>query len=213
MRIYLLSQETKTFPPSELAHSSGLLAVGGDLSAERLLNAYANGIFPWYMPGEMIHWWCPSNRFVIFPQRIHISKSMKRVINKGTYEIKENVDFADIIRNCKTTHGETWITDEMESAYISLFNSGYIMCVGVYEDGRLVGGLYGVAIGKCFFGESMFSAVPNASKLALIKLCEILAGEGFLFVDCQFHTKHLESMGGRFISWEEYKNLLAKGLG
>lgn len=211
MPIFKLSKTSDTFPPSHLASDTGLLAIGGDLNTNRLLNAYANGIFPWYNPGEIIKWYCPNKRFVIFPQKIYISRSMKKLIQKNTLTTKINANFAEVIHNCKQSWDKktgTWITDEMEEAYINLFNAGHALCVSVYDGKILVGGLYGVAIGKCFFGESMFSIVPNASKLALIKLCQKLTEDGFLFVDCQFHTKHLESMGGQYISWEEYKHLL-----
>ncbi|MCL2703319.1 MAG: leucyl/phenylalanyl-tRNA--protein transferase [Defluviitaleaceae bacterium] len=214
MPIFLLSDKLHIFPPPELASDNGLLAVGGDLSAGRLLSAYSNGIFPWYNPGEEIKWWCPKERFVIFPQDVHISRSMKKEMSKTSLEIKFNINFNQIIHNCRTMReNETWITSEMESAYIKLFELGYAHCTGVYDGLELAGGLYGVIIGKCFFGESMFSKTANASKLALISLCQKLSDEGFLFIDCQFHTAHLEKMGGRHISWATYKHLLKKGLG
>jgi len=215
------------FPPPETADSDGLLAIGGDLSTERLLAAYANGIFPWYNPGEIIQWWCPKRRYLIFPSEIHISKSMKKFMNKTTLTTKINENFADVIAACKNTrmppnhftpaqkhlaeiYGDygTWITDEMETAYNKLFDEGYAMCIGTYHGERLVGGLYGVKLGKKFYGESMFSLAPNASKLALISLCKRLTIEGFAFVDCQFHTEHLETMGGKHVSWNEYSQLL-----
>jgi len=137
---------------------------------------------------------------------------MNKLIAKETLQIKFNTAFAQIINNCKMTReGATWISDEVEVAYNALFNAGHALCVGVYENDALVGGLYGVVIGKCYFGESMFSKVPSASKLALISLCQKLAAENFMFVDCQFHTPHLETMGGRYISWNEYRRLLREG--
>lgn len=215
MPVYKLSKGSNLFPPPALADYDGLLAYGGDLSVERLLNAYSNGIFPWYNPGEEILWWSPQQRFVIFPKEVHVSRSMRKIIKKGELRTEINTDFSQIIGNCKKTReGETWIADEMEAAYTALFFAGNAMCVGVYAEKlsaeELVGGLYGVAIGKCFFGESMFSKVANASKLALIRLCEEL--ENFAFIDCQFHTPHLESIGGRYVSWKEYRQLLRQNL-
>ena len=213
MPVFKLTKGSYLFPPSALADFDGLLAYGGDLCVERLLSAYSNGIFPWYNPGEEILWWCPRERFVIFPKEIHVSRSMKKNINKANLQIKINTDFSQIMNNCrKLREGSTWISDEMEAAYNALFNEGYVMCVGVYENDVLVGGLYGVVIGKCFFGESMFSHAANASKIALIHLCEILSEKNFAFIDCQFHTPHLQTMGGRYISWSEYHRLLREGI-
>ena len=192
------------------------LAVGGDLCVERLLLAYTHGIFPWYNPGEEILWWCPRERFVIFPKEIHISKSMKKYKKKHELGLVLNRDFADTMHRCrmKREFAEgTWITDEMEEAYGRLHEAGYAVSVEAYEDGELAGGLYGVSIGRCFFGESMFSEKENGSKTALIGLAGLLAERGFMFLDCQFHTEHLERMGGRYLSWEEYERLLREGTG
>ena len=202
------------FPPPEKAREDGLLAIGGDLSVKRLLNAYANGIFPWYYPEEIIQWWCPRTRYVIFPDEARVSRSLRKTIKKSTLKLKVNTDFGSIMHNCRIQReGETWIGDDMELAYRELFLAGWVLSIGVYDGIELVGGLYGVAIGKCFFGESMFSEVDNASKIAFIHLCELLTKEDFVFIDCQFHTEHLESLGGQFISWDAYSRLLAKGLG
>ncbi|MCL2387095.1 MAG: leucyl/phenylalanyl-tRNA--protein transferase [Defluviitaleaceae bacterium] len=210
MPIFKLTEGSYLFPPTALADCDGLLAYGGDLCIERLLNAYSSGIFPWYNPGEEILWWCPQERYVIFPKEVHVSRSMKKLIAKGNLQTKINTDFSKIINTCRMTReGETWITDEMEAAYNAMFQAGYAMCVGVYENETLVGGLYGVVIGKCYFGESMFSQVASASKLALIRLCEEL--KNFNFIDCQFHTPHLESMGGQYIPWQKYRRLLREG--
>ena len=209
MPVYKLSKKSILFPPGPLADYDGLLAFGGDLSVRRLVNAYSNGIFPWYNPGEEILWWCPHKRFVIFPQEIHISRSTKKILARGEFETKFNTNFPDIIGGCRALReGDTWLGDDMQAAFLTLFDAGYVLCVGVYNGGQLVGGLYGVAIGRCFFGESMFSLAPNASKIALIRLCHSLAEKNFAFVDCQFHTPHLEKMGGRYIFWEEYRRLL-----
>lgn len=209
MPIYKLSKGSVEFPPPMMADFDGLLAYGGDLSVERLVSAYSQGIFPWYNPGEEILWWCPRERFVIFPKELHVSRNLAKVIRRGDLVAKINTDFSQIIASCRQAReGETWITDEMQSAYNALFDAGYAMCAGVYHSGTLVGGLYGVVLGKCFFGESMFSTMPNASKVALAALCALLSQKSFAFVDCQFHTPHLERMGGRYINWYEYRRLL-----
>ncbi|EKQ54404.1 MULTISPECIES: leucyl/phenylalanyl-tRNA--protein transferase [unclassified Clostridium] len=215
MPIFKLTKEI-AFPSPELSEEDGLLAIGGDLSIERLLLAYCHGIFPWYNEGEPILWWCPKPRFILKPKEIKISKSMKKIIKKGEFKVTFNNDFEGVIGNCKflreVNEEGTWITSEMKNAYINLFNNGYAMSVETYLSDELVGGLYGVKIGKCFFGESMFSKVSNASKIALIKLAEKLRNEDFIFIDCQMHTKHLESMGGKFAEWTEFKALLRKGI-
>ncbi|HBN56756.1 MAG TPA: leucyl/phenylalanyl-tRNA--protein transferase [Lachnospiraceae bacterium] len=213
MPVYRLKEGEVSFPNPRLAEEDGLLAVGGDLSVERLLLAYCNGIFPWYNPGEEILWWCPKKRFLIFPGEIHISHSMKKHIRKHKDEIRLNRDFQDTMHRCRMKREEegTWIGDDMERAYLTLHNEGYAASVEAFEDGELAGGLYGVAIGKCFFGESMFSEIENGSKVALVGLAGLLKKQGFSFIDCQFYTPHLERMGGRYIEWEEYARLLKEG--
>ena len=214
MPVYRLEKGKIYFPNPKLAEEDGLLAVGGDLSVRRLLLAYSNGIFPWYSPGEPILWWCPHERFIIRPEGIHVSHSMKKYMRKHEIKIQLNQDFQDTMHRCrlKREFAEgTWITDEMEAAYLGLHQAGYAASVEAYVDGELAGGLYGVVIGKCFFGESMFSDAPNGSKIALVKLAELLAQKGFSMIDCQFHTEHLESMGGERISYEEYMGLVKKG--
>lgn len=213
MPVYRLNQQI-CFPDPRLAEADGFLAVGGDLSEERLLLAYTNGIFPWYNPGETIQWWCPHERFVIIPGEIRISGSMRKFIKKTDVAVTVNRDFRAVMHECRLLREEegTWIGDEMEEAYNRLFHDGYAASVEVWKDRQLVGGLYGVCIGRCFFGESMFSKVPNVSKLALIKLAELLERSGFVFIDCQFHTDHLESMGGKYIDYEEYMGLMKRGL-
>ena len=206
MAVYLLDEDI-WFPPPAGAEEDGLLAVGGDLSAQRLLLAYSNGIFPWFHEDTEILWWCPKKRFVIFPKEIQISRSMKKFMKKTNLTVTMNRDFDGVIESCRRLREEkegTWITDGMENAYKALHELGYAASVEVYDGEHLVGGLYGVVIGRCFFGESMFSLVPNASKLALICLAKRLQELGFYFIDCQFHTEHLERMGGRYISYEEY---------
>lgn len=215
MSVFKLTNEI-IFPNPELAEEDGLLAVGGDLSLKRLILAYCNGIFPWYNEGEPILWWCPKERFIIKPDEIKISKSMNKIIKRNIFKVKFNHNFEGVISNCKSMredNGEgTWISNDMKSAYINLYKTGYAMSVETYLDDELVGGLYGVVIGKCYFGESMFSKVSNASKFALIKLAEKLKSEGFILIDCQLHTEHLESMGGKFIEWSEFKKLLKSGI-
>ena len=214
MPIYQLTDEI-IFPKPELAEDDGLLAIGGDLRWERLLLAYCNGIFPWYSEDEPILWWCPKPRFIIKPNEVKISKSMKRVFNKGEFKVTFNNDFEGVISKCKELRENkegTWITDDMKQAYINLFNKGFASSVVVYKEDKLVGGLYGVKIGRCFFGESMFSTETNASKVALISICKRLEKENYLFLDCQMHTNHLESMGGKFVSWEDFKIMLQEGI-
>lgn len=214
MPVYRLDEKEIFFPNPILARPDGLLAVGGDLSVERLLLAYTHGIFPWYSPGEEIMWWCPKERFVIFPKEIHISRSMKKYMKKHKLQVLLNRDFADTIHRCRMKREfeeGTWISDEMEEAYCRLHEAGYAISVEVTEDGELAGGFYGVIIGTCFFGESMFSEKKNGSKTALIAFAGILEQKDFLFIDCQFHTEHLESMGGRYISWKEYDRMLKAG--
>ena len=214
MPIYQLPKEI-IFPNPELAEEDGLLAVGGDLSFERLLLAYCNGIFPWYSDGDPILWWCPKPRFIIKPNEVKISKSMKRVFNSGKFKVTFDNDFEGVIKNCKELRENkegAWINDNMMKAYINLFKRGFASSVEVYRNEKLVGGLYGVKIGRCFFGESMFSIETNASKVALISICKRLEEEGYIFLDCQMHTNHLESMGGKFVSWEEFKLMLEEGI-
>ena len=214
MPVYRLSKKEISFPDPVLAEENGLLAVGGDLSTERLLLAYLYGIFPWYEPGDEILWWCPKERFLIFPGEIHVSRSMKKYMNKHDSKICLNRDFRDTMHRCRMKREQeegTWITDEMEEAYYRMNQNGWEVSVEAFVDGELAGGLYGVSIGKCFFGESMFSERENGSKVALIALAKILEENGYLFIDCQFHTEHLESMGGRYVPWEEYNQMLEEG--
>lgn len=197
------------FPNPELADEDGLLAAGGDLSTERLVLAYQNGIFPWYSEGEPILWYSPHRRFVLFPSEVHISHSMRQLIRSGKYKITIDADFRQVIRHASTIkrpgQSGTWITDEMIHAYISLHERGIAHSVEVWHNDTLAGGLYGVAIGDVFCGESMFSLMPDASKAALIHLCQ---NYDYKLIDCQMHTRHLERMGGRYIDREEYNAIL-----
>ena len=200
------------FPAVESADQSGLLAIGGDLSPERLLLAYRSGIFPWYSKGDPICWWTPDPRFVLFPQELKVSKSMKQVIDRNKFVFTINQSFAEVISNCKNVsrNGQdgTWISDDMGAAYINLHQLGYAHSAEAWLGAELVGGLYGIRLGNIFFGESMFSHRSNASKFAFIKYVEQLQKENVQMIDCQLHTNHLESLGARMISRREFKKQL-----
>lgn len=213
MSIFRLSEKI-IFPDPHLSEDDGLLAVGGDLSVDRLLEAYVNGIFPWYNEGDPIMWWSPKPRCVLLPQDINISKSMAKIIKKDIFKVTIDNDFEGVISNCKSMREDngTWITEEMKDAYIRLHDAGYALSVETYLEGELVGGLYGVVIGRCFFGESMFSKVSNASKIALIKLAQVLEKNNFEFIDCQMRTNHLISMGAKMIEFDEFLKLIDKGI-
>lgn len=194
---------TISFPHPETAHDSGILAIGGDLSTKRLLLAYQYGIFPWYNEGEPIVWWHPDPRFVLFPTEVKIAKSMRAYFNQGRYTVTFDQQFDTVIRKCGTARDRkyegTWISEEIVESYSYLHEIGYAHSVEVWEGDRLVGGLYGIAIGKVFYGESMYSDAPNASKVALITLARTLERRGYVLIDCQIANPHLESMGGRHI--------------
>ena len=212
MPLFVLDKELY-FPPVHLAEPDGLLAIGGDLTVERLLLAYKNGIFPWY-EGEHILWWCPDPRFVLFPDELKISKSMKQLIKKEEFQFTINKAFEEVINNCKTIDRKgqegTWITNEVKKAYTLLHKKGIAHSAEVWKNGVLAGGLYGIRLGKVFFGESMFSKQSNASKYAFIKYSEYLKEEGVEIIDCQVYTEHLESLGARMIPRKEFISLLKK---
>jgi len=197
------------FPEPSLAEEDGLLAVGGDLSTDRLILAYHNGIFPWYNDDTPILWYSPHERFVLFPDELKISKSMRQVLKSGRFKVTYEENFAEVIDACSTVNRKdqpgTWITTDMKSAYIRLHKGGHAHSVEVWEDEKLVGGLYGVQVGEVFCGESMFSKVSNASKVALISLCNT---NKYRLIDCQVYTEHLESLGARMINREEYLRIL-----
>jgi len=201
--------ERLVFPDPALAEPDGLLAIDGDLSTGRLLLAYQNGIFPWYSDDSPILWYSPHERFVLYPNELKVSKSMRQVLRSGKFSITQNRCFADVMDACSKIEREgqdgTWITNDMKTAYCQLHQSGHAHSVEVWELGDLVGGCYGVQVGNVFCGESMFSKVSNASKTALIWLCQ--SGR-YELIDCQVHTEHLESMGARMIPREEYMNML-----
>ena len=211
-----ISRRSLEFPDLDEADESGLLAIGGDLSIERLKLAYSKGIFPWYEDGMPILWWSPDPRMVLFPEKMIISHSLRQSIKKQQFTITIDHAFEKVIRNCaKTTRkGEdgTWITTEMQNAYIRLHEAGYAHSAEAWLEGELVGGLYGVALGKAFFGESMFHHVTNASKVALFELVEKLSSWNFEIIDAQVYTNHLESLGGEMIPRREYIHILEKAL-
>ncbi len=211
MAIYRLGNEP-TFPPSHLAEKDGLLAVGGELNSSFIIEAYANGIFPWFNVGEPILWWSPNPRSVIFVKDIHVSKSMKKILKRFNYSVSLDRDFEGVIRSCKSIRPETWITDGIEDAYGELFKKGVAHSVEVWDGEELIGGLYGIALGRVFYGESMFSKKANASKIALIKFCKYLEKLGFRMIDCQVHNNHLESMGAIEISRDEFLRILGEDI-
>ncbi len=201
-----------SFPPPENATHEGLLAVGGDLSPERLLLAYRSGIFPWFNEDSLILWWSPDPRMILFPDRIRVSKSMKKVIEGGEFHMTKNRCCDRVIERCAAIKRKgqegTWITEAMKGSYKELHALGYAVSYEVWQDEQLVGGLYGVDLGHVFCGESMFSEVSNASKYALIMIARELQEEGYRMIDCQLHTQHLETLGAEEISREKYLDIL-----
>lgn len=213
---WLKEQGDRIFPPAEEADEQGLLAYGGELTKELLLIAYARGLFPWYTPGEPILWWCPNPRMILQPEWFNPSKSLRRKVRSGIFEIRSDTCFDEVIRYCarvpRPGQEGTWITPEMERAYISLHNEGFAHSIEVFHEGRLVGGLYGVSLGKAFFGESMFYLVSDASKVAFYHLVEFLKKKEFHLIDAQVTTAHLTSLGGQEVSRETFLGMLEKAL-
>ena len=215
---YLLDDIHKSiFPDVELAltEPDGLLAVGGDLSVERLTSAYQKGIFPWYSAGQPILWWSPDPRMVLEPKNIKISRSLAKTIRKQEFQITFDQNFREVITACSESRlekgkeqDETWILDEMIEAYVQLHKAGFAHSVECWKEGQLVGGLYGVAIGKIFFGESMFSRISDASKIAFVSLAQQLEQWDFKLIDCQVYTSHLESLGASMISRKQFLTTL-----
>ena len=216
MSVFQLSDEP-VFPRPELAEPDGLLAVGGDLSPSRILQAYASGIFPWYSENQPILWWSPNPRMVLFPEEFKRHKNLRRLVRSGEFKVTMDMDFAGVIEACgkagrKGQEG-TWITKEMQEAYIRLFELGYAHSVECRLDENLVGGLYGVVLGKIFFGESMFYHVTDASKVALWHLVDFLLENDFKLIDAQQDTPHLRSLGARLIPRKEFLKILKKNIG
>jgi leucyl/phenylalanyl-tRNA--protein transferase len=215
MPVFLLSEDI-AFPPPELAEPDGLLAVGGDLSVKRLLEAYRRGIFPWYSEGTPILWWSPDPRLVLFPREVKISRSLRQTLRKGAFAVSMDRAFAEVIGACAGVHGRrdgsTWITREMREAYTRLHEQGHAHSVEAWTGGHLAGGLYGVALGGAFFGESMFSLRSDASKVALLALAGHLERWGFDLIDCQVSTEHLKRMGAREIPRRAFLSRLGRAL-
>ena len=215
MPVFLLS-DTIEFPPPHLASEDGLLAAGGDLSQKRLLLAYRMGIFPWFSNNEPVLWWSPDPRLVLYPREIKISKTLKKIIKKNMFSVTMDLAFNEVINQCAQVRLQknqgTWIVKEMIDAYCSLHESGFAHSVEVWLQGDLVGGLYGVSLGRCFFGESMFTLVSNASNVGLVKLVEHLKELSFDMIDCQVPTAHLTRFGARQIPRIRFLNQLEKSL-
>ncbi len=212
--IRLRSDTLEEFPPVNVANENGVLAIGGDLSVERLKLAYKRGIFPWYGEGSPIMWWSPDPRFVLFPEELRVSKSMRPYFNQGKFRVTFDTNFEAVISNCATIQREgfnsTWIIDDMKEAYIDLHKEGIAHSVEVWNGENLVGGLYGIAMGKVFFGESMFAKESNASKFGFITLVRVLKDAGYVLIDCQQETEHLASLGARPIPREDFISILEK---
>lgn len=209
--MYFLSRELY-FPPVSQASPEGIVAIGGDLSPERLMLAYRSGIFPWFEDDEPILWWSPPERMVLFFDDLRITKSMRNILNRDTYKVTFNTAFEQVIANCRDIKRDgqqgTWITPDMTDAYTNLHKMGFAKSVEVWQDGELVGGLYGIDLGHIFCGESMFSKAPNASKVAFIMLAAQLERAGYRLLDCQVHNDHLESLGAREIHREDFLRIL-----
>jgi leucyl/phenylalanyl-tRNA--protein transferase len=215
MPVYALPK-THVFPPVNHAEPDGLLAVGGDLEPDRILLAYQHGIFPWFSEGSPILWWSPDPRMVLMTKELKVSKSMRQVLRSGKFKITYDQAFKEVIEACgdvpRPGQDGTWLTREMRDAYLQLHQLGWAHSVEVWREGDLVGGLYGLALGRVFCGESMFSHESNASKAGFIDLVKRLETLGFQFIDCQVHTPHLESLGAKEIPREDFLELLDEGL-
>jgi leucyl/phenylalanyl-tRNA--protein transferase len=213
--VFQLSRELILFPDPRHAESDGLLAVGGDLRPERLLAAYRRGIYPWYSDEYPILWWCPDPRYVLFPENFRVSRSLQKLVHKESYRITVNRAFRQVIGSCakvpRPGQGGTWITADMMDAYTEMHKIGHAVSVEAWQGTELAGGLYGVVIGKCFFGESMFACAPNASKVAFVHFVGLLKKQGFRIIDCQMRTEHLERFGGQFIPLKRFLEIIGRG--
>lgn len=216
MAIYQLDENNYGFPHPEESEEDGLIAVGGDLSPLRLLNAYVNGIFPWYNPEDPILWWSPDPRLILLPNEFIVSKSLKRLIKSNKFEIRIDYNFEQVITNCsniiRDKQDGTWITKDVILAYLELHKLGFAHSFETYYENKLVGGLYGVSLGKAFFGESMFHLESNASKFAFYHLVQHIKKHNFEFIDCQMKTSHLISLGAKEIPRSEFLDILANTL-
>ena len=214
MPVFLLSDEL-FFPPPQLASKEGVLAIGGDLNIDRLLLAYQTGVFPWYSDGDPIIWWSPDPRLVLFPDEIRVSRTLEKVLKKNQFQVTMDTRFEQVISECAGTRRDkegTWIVDDMIDAYISLHRAGYAHSVEVWQDENLAGGLYGVSLGRAFFGESMFTNISNASSVGLVKLVEYLKDISFSLIDCQVRTDHLIRFGAREIPRSQFLKLLKQSV-
>jgi len=215
MPVFQLSREI-IFPPPELAEPEGLIAVGGDLSPERLLEAYRSGIFPWFGEGDPILWWTPSPRLVLIPQEFHVSRRLARLIRQNIFSVTADTAFREVIRNCAAKRSknrpETWITGDMIKAYCHLHDLGYAHSIECWKENRLVGGLYGVALDRVFFGESMYFETSNASKVALHALVKHAQHKDIRFIDCQMRTDHLINLGAREFSRKSFQEILRESI-
>ena len=211
MPVVCFSEEQFRFPPLQHADEEGLLVIGGRVTPQRVLEAYRKGIFPWYSD-DLPLWWSPDPRFVLFPGELHISRSMQKLLKKGLFEFKTSTAFEAVISACAAVPRQgqdgTWITPEMKEVYVQLHQKGFAHSAETWLDGKLVGGMYGIRLGRVFFGESMFSKVTNASKFTFIRYVQQLAAEGTALIDCQVHTSHVESLGARLISRQDFIALL-----
>ena len=216
MAIYRLDRRIPLFPPPEEAEPEGLIAVGGDLSVPRLLEAYRNGIFPWFEPGEELLWWSPDPRLILEPDRMQASRSLRATIRKGTYETRIDTAFSEVIHACSTIRRKhedgTWISRDIERAYGRLYDLGFAHSIESWAGDELVGGLYGVCIGRAFFGESMFARRSDASKVAVAALCDQCRSRGIEFIDCQVKTEHLLSLGAHEVPRSEFLARLRKAV-
>lgn len=212
MPVVCFSEDQFQFPPLYKADEEGLLLIGGSVTPERVLEAYTKGIFPWYSKDDVPLWWSPDPRFVLFPEELHISRSMRKLLAKNSFEFRINTAFEQVITACATVprNGQngTWITPEMQEVYTELYRRGYACTAEAWHKGELAGGVYGILLGKVFFGESMFSRKTNASKFAFIKWVQHLQQEGMQLVDCQVYTPHVESLGARLISRDDFVSLI-----
>jgi leucyl/phenylalanyl-tRNA--protein transferase len=210
--MYWIPEDEIYFPDHTYADENGILALGGDLSPKRLILAYRNGIFPWFNEEDPIIWWSPDPRFVLYPKDLKVSKSMRKVLQKEEFQFTFDTDFGAVVQNCqevkRNKQNGTWITNDMHEAYVKMHELGFAHSVEVWQNGELVGGLYGVSFGKCFFGESMFAKVSNASKAGFITFVQNLANLGFDLIDCQTETAHLASLGAGFVSRNEFLKYL-----
>ena len=211
-----LSNYSYTFPNPRNASDEGLLAYGGDLCSSRLLTAYRKGIFPWYSPGDPILWWSPDPRLLLYPDKFYIRKSFRRVLRSGKFTVSFDKEFSNVIKHCAMVPREgqesTWIAEEIQEAFIRLHEEGFAHSVEVYKEGELVGGLYGIAMGKAFFGESMFSLEADASKVAFKALSDVLGVKGYDFIDCQMKTDHMIGLGAEVVDRDIFLDALEKTL-